>query len=136
MRHWVIDTNVVMSGLLTGDGNPARVLDAIIEGHLMLVYDARLLAEYRDVLSRPRLKLNSRLVGAFLDGLRGQQLVTPRPVSVKGPDQDDLVLLEAALATTDQTIVTRNTAHFPLKIRQGVHILTPAEAVQILYPNA
>ena len=39
MRHWVIDTNVVVSGFLSPEGPPARILDAIQDGRISLVYD-------------------------------------------------------------------------------------------------
>lgn len=128
MRLWVIDTNVVVSGLLTPHGPSARVLDAVLDGRMKLVYDARILAEYRDVLHRPRLKLAADKITAFLDGLRSQMLVTPGPIPAAGPDVDDIVFIEAALVTTDRTIVTGNLAHYPPEILHGVRLLTPAQA--------
>lgn len=132
MKQWVIDTNVVVSGLFTPDGKPAQIMDAIIAGRIQLVYDARILAEYRDILKRPRLKLNPCLIKAFLDGLRGQHLVTPHRINTTAPDPDDLIFIEAALASRDQTIITGDLAHFPRRIRHGVHVLTPAETVMAL----
>ena len=129
MRHWVIDTNVVVSGLLNPHGPSARILDAVIDGRVKLVYDARILAEYRDVLHRPRLKLTPEKISAFLNGLRGQLMVTPTRVTVTAPDPDDLVFVEAALATVDRTIVTGNLAHYPPDILQGARVLTPVQAV-------
>lgn len=128
MRHWVIDTNVVVSGLLTPQGPSARVLDAMLDGRLKLVYDARILAEYRDVLRRPRLKLAPAKIQAFLKGVLGQTMVVPHPVTANAPDVEDIVFVEAALATIDQTIVTGNLAHYPAEILHGVRVLTPAQA--------
>jgi putative PIN family toxin of toxin-antitoxin system len=129
VRHWVIDTNVVVSGLLNPHGPSARVLDAVLDGRVKLVYDARILAEYRDVLLRPRLKLTPEKVQAFLNGLRGQLMVTPTVAAVAGPDADDIVFVEAALATIDKTIVTGNLAHYPPEILHDARVLTPAQAV-------
>ena len=128
MRLWVIDTNVVVSGLLNPHGPSARVLDAVLDGRLKLVYDARILAEYRDVLHRPRLKLAPDKITAFLNGLQGQTKVTPSPLAVAGPDADDIVFVEAALATTDKTVVTGNLADYPPEILHGARVLTPAQA--------
>ena len=128
MKLWVIDTNVVVSGLLNPHGPSARVLDALLDGRLKLVYDARILAEYRDVLHRPRLKLAPDKITAFLNGLQGQTKVTPSPLAVAGPDADDIVFVEAALATTDKTIVTGNLADYPPEILHGARVLTPAQA--------
>ena len=128
MRLWVIDTNVVVSGLLVPHGPSARVLDAVLDGRVKLAYDARILAEYRDVLHRPRLKLAPARIQAFLTGLQSQTMVTPRAINAFAPDADDVVFVEAALATTDKTIVTGNLAHYPPEILNGARVLTPAQA--------
>ncbi len=132
MKRWVIDPNVVVSGLLNAHGPSARVLDAVIDGRLKLVYDARILSEYRDVLHRPRLKLVPAKITALLNGLQGQAMVTPRPLAVTGPDADDIVFVEAALATIDKTIVTGNLADYPPEILHGARVLTPAQATMEL----
>ena len=128
MRLWVIDTNVVVSGLLNPHGASARVLDAVLDGRVKLVYDARILAEYRDVLRRPRLKLAPNKITAFLNGLQSQVTVTPSPLAATGPDADDIVFVEAALATKEKTIVTGNLADYPPEIWHGARVLTPAQA--------
>ena len=135
MRHWVIDTNVVVSGLLVPSSPPARVLDAVVDGRVKLVYDPRILAEYRDVLHRPRLKLSAARIRAFLNALEGQCLVTPHALPVVGPDLDDLIFVEAALVVPDRTIVTGNLADFPPEILRGVRVLTPAQATAEVAPS-
>ena len=136
MRLWVIDTNVVVSGLLNPHGPSARVLDAVLDGRLKLAYDARILAEYRDVLRRPRLKLAPDKITCFLNGLRSQTMVTPSPIPVTGPDLDDIVFVEAALATMEKTIVTGNLADFPPETLYGARLLTPAQAAaELLVPR-
>jgi putative PIN family toxin of toxin-antitoxin system len=129
VRLWVIDTNVVVSGLLVPHGPSARVLDAVTDGRIKLVYNARILAEYREVLHRPRLNLAHAKIAAFLQALDGQMLVTPQILNVTGPDADDIVFIEAALATPDRTIVTGNLARYPPEILNGVRVITPAQAV-------
>jgi uncharacterized protein len=128
VKQWVIDTNVVVSGLINPHGPCAHVLNAVLDGRVKLVYDARILAEYRDVLHRPRLKLKPELVSAFLAGLHSQAMVTSSVRIVAGPDADDIVFVEVALATTDRTIVTGNLADYPAEILQGARVLTPAQA--------
>jgi putative PIN family toxin of toxin-antitoxin system len=51
----VVDTNVVVSGLLAGDGESPnrRILDATLAGTLRFVLSDALLVEYREVLLRP-----------------------------------------------------------------------------------
>jgi putative PIN family toxin of toxin-antitoxin system len=129
MRRWVIDTNVVVSGLMSANGPCALILEAVMDGRVKLVYDARILAEYRDVLCRPRLKLNPEHVMHFLQALEGQMSVVPERLVAVGPDPDDLAFIEVALAVPDRTIVTGNPADFPGEILIGARLLTPAQAV-------
>ena len=48
---WVVDTNVLVSGLLSPFGPPGRIVDLLQAGGLRLAADDRIEAEYRDVLS-------------------------------------------------------------------------------------
>lgn len=52
----ILDTNVLVSGLLSRTGPPARVLDAVIDGRLTAVFSPETLAEFREVINRPRLR--------------------------------------------------------------------------------
>jgi hypothetical protein len=54
--------------------------------------------------------------------------VVPKRLPADGPDPDDLVFVEAALAVPDRTIVTGNLADFPNEILNGARILTPVQA--------
>jgi putative PIN family toxin of toxin-antitoxin system len=55
----VIDTNVLVSALLTSGGLPEAVIDLAISGEVRWVASESILAEYEDVLKRPRLASNS-----------------------------------------------------------------------------
>ena len=61
-RVCIVDTNVIVSGLIGADSNspPARILDAMLDGGLLYLMSGNLLNEYSSVLRRPRL---SRLHG-------------------------------------------------------------------------
>lgn len=126
---WVLDTNVVVSGLLVAHGFSGRLLDAVVGGTLRMTFDDRIEAEYREVLSRPRFAITPARLEAFLDLLRIQDPVTAPPwKGTPSPDPDDQPFLEAALQTTDQVLVTGNTKHFPPSCRGRVKVLTPREA--------
>ena len=53
----VVDTNVVVSGLITSDATAptARILDAMLRGELRFLLSEELLSEYRSVLLRPKI---------------------------------------------------------------------------------
>lgn len=70
-RTFVIDTNVVVAGLITTpDRSPATaVLDAMLTGSVIYLLSPALLAEYRAVLLRPKLANLHGLVEAEVDQL-------------------------------------------------------------------
>lgn len=72
MQRWVvIDTNVLVSGLLTHDPlSPlAGIVDGMLSGRIRFLLSSRLLAEYRDVLLRPRVQRRHGLTVAEVDEL-------------------------------------------------------------------
>lgn len=62
----VVDTNVVVSALLSPRGAPGRVLDLVLGRALDLAIDDRILAEYRAVLSRARFGFDPADVEALM----------------------------------------------------------------------
>ncbi len=68
---WVVDTSVVVAGLLTPDPQspPARILDAMFGGRVRFLICLELLAEYRDVLLRERIRARHGLAAAEVDAL-------------------------------------------------------------------
>jgi putative PIN family toxin of toxin-antitoxin system len=65
----VVDTNVVVAGLLTPDPDAPtrRLLDAMLAARVRFVLSEELLAEYRDVLSRPAIRTVHGLAAGELD---------------------------------------------------------------------
>ena len=91
----VIDTNVVVAGLLTGDaGSPsARILDGMGKGAFPFLLSTALLAEYRQVLLRPKVRavhgLSERDVDALLTAMARNAIVREPVVRAVGPDPKD-----------------------------------------------
>ena len=130
----VLDTNVLVSGLLNPHGSPGRCLDLILDGDLTPLFDDRILAEYRDVLLRPRFGFDPRDVDVLVDYLiaEGQALGAP-PLDLTLPDPDDLPFLEVAIAGIADALVTGNLRHFPKEAVSGrVEILTPSQLLERL----
>ncbi len=67
----VVDTNVIVSGLIGADLNspPARILDAMLDGGLIYLMSDELLSEYSCVLRRPGLVRLHGLTGEEFDRL-------------------------------------------------------------------
>ena len=63
----VLDTNVLVSGMLKPFSIPGEILRRVGSGLLTLCFDARILAEYREVLNRPKFKLDRDDVSIVLE---------------------------------------------------------------------
>ena len=62
----VLDTNVLVSGLMTRGGTCAIIRDLLIHGRLTAARDDRIMNEYRPVCADPRLRLDSEAVQDLL----------------------------------------------------------------------
>jgi putative PIN family toxin of toxin-antitoxin system len=124
----VLDTNVLVAGLLSPFGPCGDIVRMVSSGELTLCFDARILSEYREVLMRPKFRFAEDEIDAMMDfiAMRGQT-VAPSPLPKPLPDPDDEPFLEVAIAGRVACLVTGNRAHFPGRRRQGVKVLSPRE---------
>ena len=135
---WVLDTNVLVSGLLNPSGHPGRLLDAALSGHLILALDDRIYAEYSAVLMRPKFKFDKSDVRDLLSFFRMQRWINAHPVKIKNlPDASDLPFAETALSLEEPVLVTSNPRHFPKTQLRGLLVLIPKQAWDRLtnYPS-
>jgi putative PIN family toxin of toxin-antitoxin system len=129
----VLDTNVVVSGLLTALGPPAQIVDLVSTGDISLVVDQRIVAEYRDVLARPRFKFGVREVNDFLALVRNAEYVIGAPLPFALPDPDDEPFLETAVAGAADALVTGNEKHFRVPGgRLAIAVLNPRRFLEVL----
>lgn len=134
--EWVFDTNVLVSGLLSAQGPPGRLVDAVLARRLCLAFDDRIIAEYRCVLARPKFCFNPVDVAQFWSIIPFQRHLTAiSSAAFEAVDPADTKFLEVAAATASKILVTGNMRHFPRSSRGPVHVLSPAEAVQRLVDN-
>jgi putative PIN family toxin of toxin-antitoxin system len=128
MINAVLDTNVLVSGLLSAAGNPAQIVNCFRDKQFNLLYNEEIMAEYRDVLFRERLGLPCADVNSLLDEIakRGMPIVAVRS-DITMIDEDDRVFYDLA-NTCDAYLVTGNTRHYP----KERYIVTPAQFVEII----
>ena len=128
MMDVVIDTNVLVAGLLSPFGACGEIIRMVSAGELTLSFDARILLEYNEVLRRPRFGFEEERVAAFLDYIayRGRA-VAPSPLSHSLPDPEDEPFLEVTLSSQAVCLVTGNQKHFPDKRCQGAKVISPDE---------
>jgi predicted nucleic acid-binding protein len=74
MIRVVIDTNILVSALLTSGGLPEAVIDLAISGEVQWFASESVLAEYEEVLKRPRLAIDSVKVADAIARIRGNCL--------------------------------------------------------------
>lgn len=124
----VLDTHVLVAGLLSPFGPPGEIVRMIASGSLSIAYDARIMAEYVDVLRRPKFSFDQEHVEAFLDHMRATgTVVAGDPLPTRLPDPSDEPFLEVALAGRARCVITGNVKHFPAGARQGLRVYTPDE---------
>ena len=113
MTKVVMDTNILVSALLSPFGAPGRVMDMFLTGRLTICFDSRILAEYEEVLLRPKFGFSKRDVRSLMEFIYATGLsVIPAPITVNLPDEDDRVFLEVA-KHCGAYLITRNRKHFP-----------------------
>ena len=128
----VLDTNVLLSGLLSPSGPPGNIVRLITSGAVRVCYDARILVEYRQVLLRPTFPFAEIQVDSLLDQLEADgDLVAALPLVDRLPDPDDEIFLEVALTGNAHCLVTGNLRHYPQRRRQGVRVVSPREFLDL-----
>jgi uncharacterized protein len=124
----VLDTNVLVAGLLSPFGTPAQVLQLILAGKVGLCVDARILTEYRDVLARPKFGFDADAVADLMEFIEQvAEAVAPTPWGLDLPDSADAMFLEVARAGQADYLVTGNLKHFPARKRREVRVVSPAQ---------
>jgi putative PIN family toxin of toxin-antitoxin system len=125
----VLDTNVVVSGILRPLGPAGSILRLTAAGIIRLAHDTRILSEYKEVLGRAVFGFSENLVHDLIDQFEQEGLaVVGSPLPFRLPDPDDEPFLEVALAAQAHALVTGNKRHFP---RRGhrMKVLSPAEFI-------
>ncbi len=127
----VLDTNVLVSGLLTPFGPSGEIVRMVSAGELILCIDARILSEYEEVLHRPKFKFNRDHISILLDFIKQYGVfISSLPLKKRLPDPDDEVFLEVAIAGKVRSLVTGNIVHYPPSSREDIKIFSPSEFLE------
>ena len=129
MIYAVIDTNVIVASLLTRnhDSATARVMDAVYAGKITPLVCDEILAEYAEVLNRPRLKLDTKKCDYILSLMADRaSSLAPKHTTVPIPDEDDRIFFEITLAGQDEYdahLITGNLKDYP----EAAYVVSPSE---------
>jgi putative PIN family toxin of toxin-antitoxin system len=115
MIRVVLDTNILISALLSPSEAPAQVfLRAILDSDTQLCVSGEIYTEYEEVMRRPRLRRSESEVADALRAIRDRGYWVRPTVRIQAcVDPDDDIFLECAVAAGADYLVTGNLKHFP-----------------------
>jgi putative PIN family toxin of toxin-antitoxin system len=131
----VLDTNVLVSALISPGGSSARLLLELRSGAFELIVSPLLLAELREVLRRDKFRryVVESEADAYVELIQSEGVVradpepSPEPLSA---DPDDEYLIDLARDAQADALVTGD-AHL-LDLRAIIPAMTPAEFLEML----
>jgi len=135
MMRLILDTNILLSALLSPLGAPAKLLDAWERKTFTLVACDALIAELRGVASRPffKARLRNSAVELVAAGLRDFSfLCNNLPSGPAAPDPKESYLLAMAEASQADFLVTGDKQLLSLKNHKTTRIITPAAMIELL----
>ncbi len=131
----ILDTNVLLSGLLIAQGPPAKLLDAWERRLFTLVACEELIAELREVTGRPFFKARLRasavelLAAGLLDFSLFCEHLRSGPIA---PDPKDSFLLALAEASAADFLVTGDKKLQSLRRHKSTRIISPSSMTSVL----
>lgn len=133
-KYVVIDTNVLVSALITRNENSptVQILHFLAKGNIVPVYSDEIVKEYNEVLRRDKFKLSESLIINLLKDImdNGLKITELAEVTETMPYPKDILFYAVTLSAQDKDafLVTGNGKHFPEK----PFVVTPSELVEIL----
>lgn len=129
----VIDTNVLVSALLSSHDDAATVLvvGKLFSGEVIALYSDEILHEYGEVLRRTKFHFSEEAASTLLDTIKKYgERIQPTPTGEILPDMKDLPFYEVVVERRDDEayLVTGNMKHFPVR----PFIVTAKEFLDIL----
>ena len=130
MTNIVLDTNVIISAVLSPTGTPAAVVSLIsATDKLQVFYSGAILDEYKRVLAYERLNIPKEKQNAVIGTLRRFGiLIEPAASTAPMTDETDRVFYDTAKAS-GAILITSNIRHYPAM----PFIMTPADFLGALY---
>ena len=133
----VLDTNVLVSGMLNVKGSPGKVLDLVLTNQIQIAYDNRILGEYEEVLTRPELRLDQNKVVGVVDHIELSGIIIERNDLPKDgyTDLDDIMFAEVFITSNADALVTGNLRHYKPLLEQNAEVLSPAQFLEKYFPE-
>ena len=127
----VLDTNVLISGLLIPNSNPDKILKWILDELITVCVDERIVAEYREVLDRGGWPFREDRALDILELIDDRAIwIRANPLNMSLPDSDDRMFIEVAVSAKADALITGNRKHFPAQAA-GIPILAPSRFIEL-----
>jgi predicted nucleic acid-binding protein len=110
------------------DSPTVLLLDYVLDGRIVLLYNEDIIREYKEVLHRSKFDFSEDSIHDLIELVKTGLFLDPTESGETFPDIDDRVFYEVALSKEDGYVVTGNTKHFP----KSPIVVTPAEMMQIV----
>jgi len=131
----VIDTNVFVSGLISGAGSPAKILRAIQRKKVVHLVSDPIIEEYLRVLEYPRIRKFKKITDAFIADIaayliyRTERVELVSAIKLSRDPADDVFLETAVDGRADLLISGDKTDLLSLRVVEGIPIISAVEAV-------
>ena len=126
----VFDTNVLVSALMSrrADSPTVVLLDYVLDGRIVLLFNEEILSKYNEVLHRTKFGFSNERIQAVIDLVKTGMQLDPTVSNEDFTDPDDRVFYEVALRKDDAYMVTGNLKHSP----KSPIVVPPAEMIKIM----
>jgi putative PIN family toxin of toxin-antitoxin system len=131
----VIDTNVFVSGLISGASSPAQILKAIQQKKVIHLVSDPIVEESLRVLDYPQIRKFKKITDEFVADIAAYLVYQTERVELSSkirlsPDPDDNVFLETAVDGKADWLVTNDKADLlALRAVQEIPIVSAREVV-------
>ncbi len=110
----VLDTNVLLSALLTPNRKASAILDKILNGNIEIYYNENIINEYKEILSRKKFGIPKAQISAIISFIRMKGIYVFDYTESNKPfeDMSDKIFYDIAISK-DSILATGNLIHFP-----------------------
>jgi putative PIN family toxin of toxin-antitoxin system len=133
----IVDTNIIVSGLISPTGPPGKIVDALLHGFLVPVMSLATLSELEAVLARPRLRTLFDHAGIeameFLAEFRElAEIIEPDPTSIPVRDENGRIFLELVATRPPVEFLITGDRDFERKQYADVPVISPTLFVKTI----
>ena len=121
VKRVVIDTNVLVSSMLSSEGNSARIMNLISDKQIQLFYCPAIMDEYKRVLAYEKLSITTQTQRSVVNAIEELGImIKPAAGDIPLPDESDRVFYDTA-RISGSILITGNIKHYPTE----AFVMTP-----------